>query len=42
VGILSKVTNPDRCIASEIGTVSAPSASSPSRSTLAVERTLAI
>jgi hypothetical protein len=42
VGILSEVTNLDRCIASEIGTVSAPSALSPSRSTLAVERTLAI
>jgi hypothetical protein len=38
----SDVNNPDRFIASEIGTVSIASASSPSRSTLAVERTLAI
>jgi hypothetical protein len=40
--VSSDVINPDRFIASEIGTVSAPSASSPSHSTLAVERTLAI
>jgi hypothetical protein len=42
VGVLSEVTNPDRCIALEIGTVSAPSTLPPSRSTLAVERNLAI
>jgi hypothetical protein len=40
--VFSDVTNPLRLIASEIGTVSAASASSPSRSALAVERTLAI
>jgi hypothetical protein len=36
------VASPDRLIASEIGTISVASVSSPSRSTLAVEHTLAI
>jgi hypothetical protein len=38
----SDETSPERLIALEIGTVSVASVSSPSRSTLAVERTLAI
>jgi hypothetical protein len=42
VGASSDATSPERFITLEIGAVSAPSASSPSRVTLAVERTLAI
>jgi hypothetical protein len=40
--VSSDETSPERLIASEIGTVSVASVSPPSRSTLAVERTLAI
>jgi hypothetical protein len=39
---LSATTRPDRFITSEIGAVSVASVSSPSRDTLAVDRTLAI
>jgi hypothetical protein len=41
-GVSSDGTSPERLIASEIGTVSTASVSSPSRSTLAVERIVAI